>query len=504
MMNATRWYKLSGDSVIVAALCAALFVICLLVYTQGNSFPYYSHPDEQSKVAQLLEGRFNFRHPQLLLVSTDLVRKALGQSDGYQRITVSGRWVSAAFAAGAVVLFTLLGWRTFGLLGAWCVGLMVAVCPVVGVTAHFLKEDASLLFGFSAFLLAMHLWAENPNRKRLICVGLACGLAASAKYIGVACLLVAVPVVFVYRKSRENSSRPINLMLLLGSSLLVFIAINWSMLEHQKWFVKGLGRSIEVAAHGRKDTGIPNLDVIWKILDLHWAVLSMAAIGIACHLTFFRRSSIIGWMLLVTLVLSTAMLVSTPLAPQERYLLIVFVSLYAMAGLALVMLAKLYVQYRATENPARVYWSATVASVLLFALIVPEFVSKAVDAFDQADARSELIAWVNSTLEEDAVLAVPRVIRLPGVNKREPADPAIQFERKPVTLKMGQEIPPGFFEKMGERGVTHVVVRNAPWLRYLKATGEEGASHPRVVWSVPPQFEGKNRHLRGDLIVLQL
>ena len=140
-----------GELVILVTFCAALFVSCLLLYTQHNTFPYYCHHDEPRKIEQLFTRDFNFNHPHLMLLTTELVRRARGQSDGYQQVVMSGRWVSATFAAASVVLLALLGWKAFGLLGAWCLGLSVAVCPIVGLTAHFLKEDTTLLLGLSVF-----------------------------------------------------------------------------------------------------------------------------------------------------------------------------------------------------------------------------------------------------------------------------------------------------------------------------------------------------------------
>ena len=82
----------------------ALFVTCLFAFTRHNSFPYYCHHDEPGKAEQLLSREFNFHHPLLLLLTTDLVRRARGVSDDYQQVAMSGRWVSATFAALSVVL----------------------------------------------------------------------------------------------------------------------------------------------------------------------------------------------------------------------------------------------------------------------------------------------------------------------------------------------------------------------------------------------------------------
>jgi hypothetical protein len=107
-----------GEAVILVTFCAALFAGCLFASTQHNAFPYYCHHSEPRKIKQLLTRDFNFNHPQLLLLTSDVVRLANGTGDGYQQVVMSGRWVAASFAAASAVLLALLGWQAFGLLGA--------------------------------------------------------------------------------------------------------------------------------------------------------------------------------------------------------------------------------------------------------------------------------------------------------------------------------------------------------------------------------------------------
>jgi len=502
------------EIIALVTLCTVLFLSCLFVYTQHNSFPYYSHHDEQFKVKQLLTRKFNFNHPQLLLLSTDLVRRIRGQEDGYQRITMSGRWVSAFFAATSIVLLTLLGWRAFGLLGAWCVGLMVAVCPIVGLTAHFLKEDSALLLGFSASLLALHVWLEKPDRNRLIWLGLACGLAMSAKYIGVLCLLMAIPVVLIKSNKERDISWRWQLSPLLITAAMIFVVINWPLFTQLGSFVGGITKGAALVLHGRRPVDLPNLVVIHKIATLSLPLLLMALVGVLCLLTVFRRRCFAGWALFCAFILFTGMLLLTPLDVPGRYLLIPAVSLYGLAGLSITMIAELVVgkQNPRNQNGTRLV-AASVAAVL-FWFAIPVYRSMAIDAFDQADARKNLIMWVNATLNEDAVLAVPRNIRLPGVNGLEPANSAIQLERNPITLMNFTEITPNSLEAMRQNGITHIIISEKKWMQYraimhfgVKDTDQEqeiSVKGPDVLWQMPERFRMKNRWLRAELVVLQL
>ena len=504
-----------GEIVILVTFCAALLTSCLFVFTRHNTFPYYCHHDEHRKVKQLFTRDFNFHHPQLLLLTTDLVRRARGQRDGYQQVVMSGRWVSATFAAASVVLLALLGWRAFGLLGAWCVGLSVAVCPILGLTAHFLKEDTALLLGLSASLLALALWHERPTSRRLIWLGLACGLAVSAKYPGALWVLLAIALVLVNPTRAQEMSWFRRLALLLLPAMLVFVAINHPLFGHLGSFIRGLIKGAVMIAHGRdRPADLPNFLVIEGIGRLSWQVLLLAGAGVLTLIAGFRRTCMAGWALLGTGLLFTGMQLLSPLGVPARYLLVPAVSLHALAGLGIVMLVELAGRNRGIRIRRTARLSGAVAAVGLVWVAIPVYRSMAIDAFDQADARAELIEWANATLGHDAKLAASHRTRLPGVDGHEPADPAIRFERDPITIKKMEKIGPNDLDEMRRHGITHIILQEQEWSQYLArsraALGRMDRMHdpliqnPEVVWRTPKRFKLKNRWLREKLVVLRL
>ncbi len=491
-----------------------LFAGCLVLNTQHNTFPYYCHADEPWKVEQLLTRDFNFNHPHLLLLTTDLVRRARGENDGYQRVVMSGRWVSATFAAASVTLLALLGWRAFGLLGAWCVGLLVAVCPIVGLTAHFLKEDTALLMGLSAFLLALDLWLENPTSRRLILMGLTCGLAASAKYVGVLCVLPAITLVLANPVRMHGMPWHKRLALLLLPATLVFVVINFPILGQLDSFIGGMNRGTSLVAHGRRSVDLPNFRVIEKIGSFSRPVMLLAGVGVLTLIAGFRRTCMAGWALLGTGMLFTGMLLMTPLGVPSRYLLVPAVCLHALAGLGIAMLVELVGRNRGIRVRRRTLLAGTVAAVGLLWVAAPVYRSMAIDAFYQADARAELIRWVNATLGHDTKVAASGWTRLPGVNGCEPADAAIRFERVPMTIERIEEIDPGTLDELRRKGITHVILRELEWSQYLKTTramlghmdysDDPQIRNPEVVWQTPKRFEEKNRWLREKIVVLRI
>src|ERR1700744_484117 len=85
-----------------------IFAAALALDTRHNQFPYFYHPDEAVKVEQVKTGNWNYHHPMLLLTTAKAAVDLVGAGQQEQSIVEVGRWVSAAFAAIAVVALSLL------------------------------------------------------------------------------------------------------------------------------------------------------------------------------------------------------------------------------------------------------------------------------------------------------------------------------------------------------------------------------------------------------------
>ncbi|MCP4996732.1 MAG: hypothetical protein GY934_23605 [Gammaproteobacteria bacterium] len=249
--------------------------------------------------------------------------------------------------------------------------------------------------------------------------------------------------------------------------------------------------------HGRKPVDLPNFRVVKHIIDLSWPVLMMAFVGIILLLKHFRRMHHTGWVLSGALVLFTGILFMTPVMPI-RYILLPAVTLYALAGLAIAMLAEIAVRNQRVGSLIRIKVAAAFAAVVLFLFAAPVYQRMALDAFHHGDARANLITWVNSTLNDDAVLATSRKTRLPGVNGFKPVAPDGRFERDLVTFSNTVEINPNTLEEMRQDGITHVIIRAGEWKQYrMRAqTGMKSADltlgsttlKPEIVWRVPDRY----------------
>jgi hypothetical protein len=139
-------------------LAGIFFFAGLGLYTRHNDFPCYYHPDEPTKARQLITERFNFNHPLLLLQATRLFRGAAGGAPTMQPVTETGRWVSAAFAAGAIACLSLLAAHLYGTMAAACTGVLLLGSSHLYELAHYMKEDTALAFGIAAFFTLTRSW----------------------------------------------------------------------------------------------------------------------------------------------------------------------------------------------------------------------------------------------------------------------------------------------------------------------------------------------------------
>ena len=169
----------------IALFSVLLFVAGLALFTRANRFPFYRHPDEPVKVAQLQTGTWNFNHPMLLLSTVRLALDASGTDLRQpQRVVEVGRWVSAGFAAATAVLMAAALWITAGRFAGIAAGLLLISNHQLFELAHYLKEDTSLVFGISAWLFGLALYRRKPGRATAAAVGAGAALALSGKYVG--------------------------------------------------------------------------------------------------------------------------------------------------------------------------------------------------------------------------------------------------------------------------------------------------------------------------------
>jgi hypothetical protein len=222
-------------------LFTAIFVADFRLNLIGIGFPITWHPDELGKAIQIQSWSFNFYHPQLLLRLTDVARFFYQPDDTTRTLVLTGRLVSAAATAAAVSVFGIIVARRFGILLGLAAAVLVGITPTVFVNAHFFKEDSTLLFGCALVLLALQSVELNPSNRNTIMLGIAVGVACSAKYIGA---LLLIPALLVIGKEQR--------FVVCAGAAITFAIINVAGFFGPIAFVKGVVFEINhvTSSHG--------------------------------------------------------------------------------------------------------------------------------------------------------------------------------------------------------------------------------------------------------------
>jgi 4-amino-4-deoxy-L-arabinose transferase-like glycosyltransferase len=186
--------NVSGAIALVLALAiATAFVAVLLSWVD---FPLRTGRDEPIKVKQFLHNFYNFHHPLLMLQLARAANAVVGLTD-LQSAVELGRTV--AVLAGALAIFAtfLLARRVLPAPVALAACLATSVAPAITVHARYFKEDIFALPFILFSLIALIETLKTPTRMRGLLLGIAIGLAASAKFIAAITLPFAAAVLLL-------------------------------------------------------------------------------------------------------------------------------------------------------------------------------------------------------------------------------------------------------------------------------------------------------------------
>jgi hypothetical protein len=442
-------------------LAGIFFFAGLGLYTRHNDFPCYYHPDEPTKARQLITERFNFNHPLLLLQATRLFRGAAGGAPTMQPVTETGRWVSAAFAAGAIACLSLLAAHLYGTMAAACTGVLLLGSSHLYELAHYMKEDTALAFGIAAFFLTLTRSWLRPTPARFALLGAAAALAVSAKYIGVLVLpLAGAPIFWFPENSRRNA-------FIVGAVCgLALLAINFPMLGSLTEFSEHLQREVDFTIHGHKGltrsvphgvytavfTGATN-PVIWILLGFYYARL----------LGYRKTIHPAEWVLAVFPILYVLILSFSP-KTHHRYFLpdtLLFCTL-AVFGLFCFRL----------PGPALLTRAIQVVAFLAAAGIFGARLVSADSAFTQ-DTRKQLIAFVRQNVPGDAMIAQDRRVNLPTRTDPRHADASGFLEQ--TVVDDAAALQGGGLEELRAQGIRYVAVSEGDYGRFFLKTHKPAA-----------------------------
>jgi 4-amino-4-deoxy-L-arabinose transferase-like glycosyltransferase len=449
LVGIARITRIRGACAVLIAIVAfsALFVL----FTRGNDFPLYWHPDEESKVWQIQNLNFNFTHPQLMLCATIAAKHLLGIGNDAVEVGRLGRIVSAAAAASAIMLLALFTYRRQGVVASLMVLVLLALSPVIFITAHYFKEDATLLFGTAAALVAFQQVERLPTMINSALVGIAVSFAASGKYIGILMIVPALAILFTSGIKLWDYA-------LAGVSFIAgCLAWNIPAILHPSQMIAGL--STEITHVATNHEGISTGFLSWTALIYLWASLPTILLGlfmvyILVVLLGRERRPVTDYVVaLFPLVL--LLLIQISMVKSPRYLVpVIALSVVGAVCVSAEMFAA-----------ARGHVARMLAALPLVAGVGSSAVMFAVTAatyFD--DPRDRLAQWLKTNLPPNAVVIADWYAGLPNTDRTalDPSRPALP-----------QRVLNGYLEKAGSlgalrsQGVTHIVAAGQNFDRYF-------------------------------------
>ena len=434
-------------------LAAVFFVAGVWLYNRHNDFPCFYHPDEPKKARQLITGRFNFKHPLLLLQTTRLASWVSHSPLTPQQVTEIGRMVSAIFAAGAVACFVLLAAHLYGTLAAACVGALLLANSQLYELAHYMKEDTALAFGIAAFFLALTRCWLRPSMARFAVLGAAGALALSGKYAGALFVPLAFVPLFGLREERRRKALALSV-----AFVLVLLCVNFPIFTSLGSFLGNLGREVDFAVHGEAGLtrsvphgvytavfrGATN-PAIWILLGVYYVRF----------FKFFRRIHPAEWMLALFPILYVLILSFLP-KTNHRYFLpdtLIFCTLAAF-GLFCFTLG----------GSARLTHAVQVMSFLAaFGLSAAHLIPY--DFAFRVDGRQQLLAFIRQNVSPNATIAQDRRVGLPSRSDPRHADSPAFLEQKIVGGQFTADV--GSIDELRARGICYVAVSEDDYGRFF-------------------------------------
>ncbi|HEX8312834.1 MAG TPA: glycosyltransferase family 39 protein [Chthoniobacteraceae bacterium] len=431
-------------------LAATFFILGLALFTRDNAFPFQYHPDEHTKVRQILDGTRNLRHPLLLLNTTDFAVRVAHVPADEQRGAVTGRWVAAIFAAGAVAALALLGRALGGVGGGWLAGTVALTNPQIYECAHYFKEDTALLFGSAVTWLFVVRFIDKPGRLNATGMGVGVALAASGKYLGLLNLVLPIAAILIIARRENARSAGGAALIAIAAAAAVFFAIN-----HQLFFAtEQLRSSLDfemkhvLQGEGGISKSVPHGYYLERLNEIMSPALLVAG-GVFAAMAVRIGRTAGGLLAAFALIYLVALSCSPKIA--LRYLLPVtgIWCVFAGAGIALLMQqARVAV---ARQWLARGSIVIAAALLLLIGVMQGRQLVTMMDAF-RRDSRSELTAWILANAPAGSTVAYETKVGLGWLTERVPALDGYTLLRKDYVADLGS------VEELRARGVEFVAV----------------------------------------------
>jgi len=454
-------------------LTPALFAVSLYLYSHNNHFPYTYHTDEHTKAEQIMADQRNFRHPPLLLEVSDLAVKLLKTPRQYQPVTEVGRLVSAILAALGVTALALAAARSYGLAGFLIAGAAVALCPPLLVYAHYMKEDASLAAGLAITALASRLlWDSRSLVTEIpwtIFLAIACALAISGKYVGVASLLIAAPVLCL-KPVRSWAMLFLRPVLFTAALIGALALINHRAVANMDAFRRGFFSEEQHyrTSHFGLTMSRPNtwfLHAYTHEAQTHIQVLAYLAV-LLLFITWRRRS---WWdVTIVFFPIAFLAMLCWNILPWYRYLLPVIVFAHFLAALALLWLIDLLPSKTSNQRLATgkcILCTIAVAVLVFFQL--PRTLNFLHQFSD--DSRTHLRQYIAANVPAGSLVASDDFCCLVGPSDTSSGRPPLTLSDKRIFVQAPMFAADlGSFDDLRRSGYRYAAVCDLTYFRFFE------------------------------------
>ena len=425
----------------------ALFAATLALNLRHRDFAWYYHSDEGSKIEQVLDGKWNFNHPMLLLRASKIALDLSGAPRDPQSVVEIGRAVSATFTALAVVAFSLFAFQWRGWLAALSAGGALMLHHQLFELSHYMKEDTALLFGLSLSLLALGLFEGKPSLANAAFMGAACALAISGKYIGAVVLLATGPTLLKAQGKYRRTA-------FFGGLVIVLLVVNWPLISDFDTFQSAFARETTFVVEGQKGStrSVPHAQY-WNIFidNTTPAIWLLLILFIAARWGGWSAITLTRWHA-VAFPFFYGLALSFSPKSNDRYFLPATAMFTVLAALAVPDVARLFHRK----------WTAPVAALVLVFGQLPSWL-RYERAFQTDDSR-DLQAWCREQLPVDAVIAKDSRIWLPDP-KKEDGIPADVIPQKVIPSKFVADL--GKLDELRAKGITHAAVSESDYGRFF-------------------------------------
>lgn len=466
-MRSSR-YRLNGKvRLLPFVIFALIFAGACALNAVHVGFPVYWHPDEATKALQIQTGDYNFYHPQLLLRLAMVLHSLLPLDNSTRDIVLAGRFVSIGTSAIAATAFGVFVMRRFGIAFGIVTAVLLALTPTVFLNAHFFKEDATLLMGMAMVMLAIQSVEIRPSPRNIALLGIAVGLAVSAKYIGIIMVVPAVAMLASKRIERIDCLR------FLFCATVVFVAINSAGIFGSASLKTGLLKEVVhvITEHDGISWGPRSARTLinfWQSTPA--AVIAIWIAGMIFHVWRLRDNFKRGPATKSLPAMMDSIVLFTPLLLlMTVQLSMVAIPRYVLPATVLTVVAAIWITASAYSSVQdRTLRALPIVLLALGAAAATASFLTALHAFTD-DPRVRLRAWIATHLPADARVAAEFFAGLPTA-ENQAVDRTLPPLPQTITMPFYHLGMAGSPDKLRALGYTHIVLSSGNFDRFLDPT----------------------------------